>query len=124
MSTIITGHFLQPDELHAAVLQLGHNGFAPSDLATYHRQAHATNQTDPAAEAYTATVRCGMCGVLLAVNVDHPGAEATAVAILGRCGAQRIDRAHGGWSAGHWCEFDHCAPIDNLLDQEDWGSSH
>lgn len=124
MTTIITGHFLQPEDLYAAVQQLGHNGFEPADFATYNPRVHVSESDDPAAEAYTATLTCQMCGALLAVNVDHPGAEATAVAILGRCRAQRIDRAHGDWSAGHWCEFDAKAPVENLLDQEDWSSNH
>lgn len=56
-------------------------------------------------------------GPMVAVNVDKPGAEAAAVAILGRCHARQIDRANGEWQEGDWLDFDPREPIQTLLRQ-------
>lgn len=121
MTTIIAGHFQHPEDLHAAVQQLGHNGFEAVDYAAYYHDHPSSDRQgrDLGAGAYADTLANATGDAMLAINVDHPGAEAAAVAILGECRAQRIDRAHGGWAQGHWRDLDPRAPIDTLLDQDD-----
>lgn len=53
-------------------------------------------------------------GAMIAVCVDRPGAEGTAIAVLERHGAHDIERAHGEWRDGGWHDFDPRAPTQTV----------
>ena len=50
-------------------------------------------------------------GRMIAVNVERPGSEERAIAILRRHDARNIGRAQGEWRDGSWRDFDPRAPL-------------
>lgn len=52
-----------------------------------------------------------MGGRMIAVNVDRPGTESRAAALLRQHGARDVGRAEGDWRDGSWRDFDPRAPL-------------
>jgi hypothetical protein len=50
-------------------------------------------------------------GRMIAVNVERPGSEARAIAVLRRHNARDLGRAQGDWRDGSWRDFDPRAPL-------------
>lgn len=50
-------------------------------------------------------------GRMLAVNVDRPGTQERAIAVLKEHGARNVSRAEGEWRDGAWRDFDPRAPL-------------
>ncbi|CAL94406.1 hypothetical protein [Azoarcus olearius] len=75
--------------------------------------------TDPEPAAATKDVPAEPPGgPMLAIHVDQPGQEATAIAILGHSMARQIDRANGTWTDGTWTDFDPREPVVTLLKRQ------
>jgi hypothetical protein len=53
-------------------------------------------------------------GRMLAVNVDRPGSEQRALAVLKQRGARDVGRAEGDWRDGSWRDFDPRAPLATM----------